>query len=729
MLIRHTPLEMTNINQVNFTIDGVGLRTNSGAIPSYPDGVDPYDHQIAMENIITNDDDFTAVNTAPTGGGKTWSWVIPCVENNHHVLAAFPTNALADDQKKSITEYKEKHTDDETELGVLTLTGEAVKRKMRRDGTELSKGDWMEQKIREGKLKYDSLIVLTNPDVFTLLRRGKYKYSYAKYQSGFFDAIVFDEFHIADTKGWNSLLFLLDELYADTMRGEDYATTSKFIFLSATPEEKVYDRLQNGMGVPTFHDLTDQTKAGRKPWSQVDDDDEWRAVMPPVDVELRGGETFNTASELLDEDHFEDVLDFCRGGRTVVMLDGIKEVDDMYEALDAHLPELTIERIDGLHGVNVEAKLGRFDVLVSNSAVEVGIDFDVDRILMSGYQQKSFLQRIGRLRNKEDRLKAVCYIPRRTLDGFRDQVNRVYNMLPESRPVPRWKFEEIVKDLFPSPRNPDLFPPLYSSIEAFMHIEQKATRMTDSARRDYLPPARGRLSEHFFEPYDWDMTEERLTDLINKASSPSNRDNDAFADTLATYRNNGLSTLVYDRTSDEVKTYSLFYFLRHGKIEFLTEDEFLSRVPKRHANDIKQKSRYSTGYCIYYGRRNTVDEEDNGRTANLGATQVLRELTELEPDQREPVSLNGLEIRVDDPIPGLETLNAELAEQSFLCYPIEGSSYRIQQEFNLDDFFFLYDLTDLRGNYSLAVGLNALYLHCHVLRRCETQKTAEPFPV
>jgi CRISPR-associated endonuclease/helicase Cas3 len=716
------------MDSYSFTIDGVGLRTNEDALSSYPDEVQPYDHQIAMQDVIANDDDFTAVNTAPTGGGKTWSWVVPCVENNNHVLAAFPTNALAEDQKQSIQEYKRKHTED-GELGVLTLTGASIERQMRAEGTSLSKGDWMEQQIREGKLRYDSLIVLTNPDVFTLLRRGMYQNTYAKYHSGFFDAIVFDEFHVADTKGWNSLLFLLDELYADTQRGEEYATTSKFIFLSATPEEKVYDRLENGMNVPTFHDLTDEASDGRQPWSKVSDKDNWRAVMPPVDVEIRQGETFDTASQLLEDETIDDVLEFCTGGRTVVMLDGIREVDGVYETFSDRLPNKTVHRIDGQNGANIDTKLSEFDVLVSNSAVEVGIDFDVDRILMSGYQQKAFLQRIGRLRNKEEQLKAVCYIPRRAVDGFKSEIGKVYNVLPADRPVPRWKLEEIVKELFPEPRDPELFAPMYSAIEGFMHIEQKTDRMTADATRAYLPEARRRLASHFFDPYEWELTEDRLTNLIKKAQSPLNQDNDAFADTLSTYRNNGLSTLVYDTTSDEVYSYSLFYFLRWGDIEFLTESEFENHVPDRHRRDIQQKKRYSTGFCVYNGQRETADDEDNQRTARLGATQVLRELTELDPEQREPVTLTGLQIRVEDPVQGLAKLNRALADRPFLCYPIEGSSYRIQQEFNLDDFFFLYDLTDLRGNYSLAVGLNSLYLHCHVVNRCETKDEPEEYPL
>ena len=715
------------MNPINFTIDGVGLRTNPNAIDYYPDGVDPYDHQVEMADIISNDDDFVAVNTAPTGGGKTWSYVIPAVHSELDVLVAYPTNALARDQKESIEEYRDKHCED-GELGIVPLNGDAVREGMK-DTPFTSTGDYIDQQVREVVTRYDSVIALTTPDMFTVLRHSLHKNTYAKTETNHFDMVVFDEFHIADVKGWNSLVFLIDEMYAD-----ENTDASKFVFLSATPDPQIEDRLRNGVDIPKYHDCIEAAQDGQKPWSKVSDKDNWRAVMPPVEMNVRPGETWQTADQLLDEENFDSVLDFCRQGRTVVIVDGIDEVDRTYTALSANLPNLTVERIDGLNKGDVERKLDEFDVLVSNKAVEVGIDFDVDQLLMSGYEYSSFLQRLGRLRNKSEQLNAMCYVPRRTLDGLHKNIPNVQMMLKPDEPVPRWKFEELATDLFPKPRDPELFAPMYSAIEAFMHIDAKKERLTDEKRREYIVESRKRLNNHFFEPYDWELTEERLRTIINKGRSPLNKPSDTddpFADTLLSYRNSGLNTLAYKYDEDEVQSYSLWYFLRHGRVEFVTEEEFLDRVPDDHHKDIHQKKHHSVGYCIYYGRRDasTNDDEAGGRNAQISAPQTLRELTELDVEDRKPVTLSGLEVRVEEHVPGLEKLNAELVEESFLCYPIEGSSYTVQTDYNLDDFFFLQDLTDLRGNYSLALGLNALYLHCHVLKRCEQQAAPDPMPV
>jgi len=71
--------------------------------------------------------------------------------------------------------------------------------------------------------------------------------------------------------------------------------------------------------------------------------------MPPVNLDVRSASTFDTASELLDED-WNDTEAFARQpGRTVFILDGIHEVDEVYTRLSNTLDDRTVVRIDGFH--------------------------------------------------------------------------------------------------------------------------------------------------------------------------------------------------------------------------------------------------------------------------------------------------------------------------------------------------------------------------------------------
>jgi len=50
-----------------------------------------------------------------------------------------------------------------------------------------------------------------------------------------------------------------------------------------------------------------------------------------------------------------------------------------------------------------------------------------------------------------------------------------------------------------------------------------------------------------------------------------------------------------------------------------------------------------------------------------------------------------------------------------LCFPVSGTTSVVKNTYDLGDFFFLYPIALTSGdNYSLAIGTDALYLHCHV---------------
>jgi len=705
------------IKSIQLTIDGVSLKTNTNSVSFYPDDTQPYDHQEKMADILTSDEDAVAVNTAPTGGGKTWSWSVPVIENEMSSLVVLPTNALISDQYSAIKEYEEKYIEEDSKIGYQKLTGQTAMDLKNKWGSQ-TKGEAISEEIKSYKDEYDSIIFLTNPDIFTYLRRGRYKGSLAKNSTNEFDSVIFDEFHLADTKGWNSLLFLVDEMYAS-----DNSITSKFVFLSATPEEEVEHRLKESLEIDNYQNCSSKTRRenpinpGRRPYTEVENETDWRAVMPPVETEFRPGHTFFTGGHITSDDVIQNTVNFVTQGRTVIMLDSLKEVDIVHEKLTQALPNKDIYRIDGFNKNNIESKLDDFDVLVSNSAVEVGIDFDVDQIIMSGYTQSRFLQRLGRLRNKSKKLRAIAYVPESVYDGIA-KAKRMYGDATIKREI----FRNKIKDWFPEPENPSKYSEKYSAIEALIHSQKKQENMTSKKKKEYKPESYKRIANHFFKPNDVEVSYDKFQDLINKARSPlNNTDGNAFHDTITSYRNSGLNTLVYKIQEGEVLSYNVFYLLKSGDIEFVSEDEFFSRIPHTLYQKARAEASHSIGYCIYNGKRRppaNLDEEST-RKPRISVSNTLREITKLPPEKREPVSIKGLTIKVEDDIRGLEKFNNQMKQKEFLCYPIEGNSYDIQQQYNLNSFFFLRSLTDLRGNYSLAMGLNALYLHCHVLKRAE----------
>jgi len=133
----------------------------------------------------------------------------------------------------------------------------------------------------------------------------------------------------------------------------------------------------------------------------------YRAVLPPVDLTITPAPTFEAATAILDS---EDVLhDRLRDGRTVMMLDGVHEVDQVYNSL-AQSDLNGAVRIDGFHRENVREKLDTFETLVSNSAVEVGVDFDTEQIIFSG-RCGEFLPTPWSTQNSPEPVCSVCICP------------------------------------------------------------------------------------------------------------------------------------------------------------------------------------------------------------------------------------------------------------------------------------------------------------------------------
>jgi len=417
---------MTRIN-----LEGVALRTHE---EPYTFDYNPYGHQLQLQKLVSESSSFVAVNDSPTGGGKTSSWLAPVLDQRLNTVAVYPTNALVEDQRLGIEDAVEAVDHD---VAVLKVTSDSLSEK-RTEYDVQSNADVIDRWVREEERRSEQVLFLTNPDIFVMMCRDLYAKPARSFKR--FELAVVDEFHRADLKEQNTLRYLLDELLE-----RDNARLERVVFLSATPDEGQEAMFERAMTAP-YHRVTELERQRRGSERQAFTDplsEDWRAVMPPVELELRTAPTFGTADVLLNVEA-ESTLDFCRGGRTVLMLDGIHEVERVFTWLSGEL-DCRVERIDGFHSENKREKLEAFDVLVSNSAVEVGVDFDVDRILFAGHNRASFLQRLGRLRTEEQSQIARCYVPQ--------PVKRALDDLNETQ-VSRDALRERLENVYPNPEEP-----------------------------------------------------------------------------------------------------------------------------------------------------------------------------------------------------------------------------------------------------------------------------------
>lgn len=684
---------MTTIN-----LQGVGLRTHEE--PYFFDYA-PYAHQNNLLQMFRERSSFVVVNDSPTGGGKTCSWLAPALDQRLNTVAVYPTNALIEDQSIGIEDQIEKV---DHEVGVLKVTSSTLAEKRAEYGFQ-SNAEVINNWMREVRRSNEHVLFLTNPDILVMMCRDLYANPARPFKR--FELAVVDEFHRAGLKEQNTLRYMLDELLE-----RDTTRLNYVVLLSATPDRNQETLFERAMSVP-YHRVTQDQQDEKQPFSRSLDDG-WKPVMPPVELEINNAPTFGTADILVDDQ--ESVLDFCRGGRTVLMLDGIHEVGRVFSWLDKELG-CCVERIDGFYSENKREKLESFDVLVSNSAVEVGIDFDVERILFAGHNKASFLQRLGRLRSENQERPARCYVPK-TIERELDDLDGVTLSREELR-------EELDKT-YPEPREPSTFDWRFSASEAKEHLSHRLRNSSPNQQEEIKKEGVERIQRHFLRHYD--LTPEDLERTIETIDWQVLRD-------LQWYRGDSVQALIWDTTEETLRTYDLFYLLRYGDIEFYERETFERVIDNKYLDEVSQKARYVDGFCTYHGNIETT-EDGYGRDVAFTGGVLGGWIESTEDTGRKPSVKDGLKLTVESdevkPVrsASVDVLNQRLKNRSdrmgdvdeedggILCFPVSGTTKAVKNTYALGDFFFLYPVALTSGDlYSLAIGTDALYLYCHVQER------------
>lgn len=694
----------------------ISVRLDGVSVPTVDDeylDFQPYDHQVAAEDLFDTRDSFFAVNTSPTGSGKTYSWLKPTLDHSFDTIAVYPTNALVADQLETARGLVQDEDSDEG-VGLLRATGESIAKW--REDAEVSrdKGQALRYQIKKALDTNETTILFTNPDILTLARKEMYRHRSVRNHFDLFETIVLDEFHLADVKQRSTLLFLIDEIDA---LPSSQSRTSRFFFLSATPEgtdqygRGLVSRLREDVEVDPV-----ELAADARP-SRAVSTPEWRGVMPTVDLSLRAAPTFRTADELLNSETLDEFVRFCESEETVVMLDGVHEVDRVYEALRDHCSG-HVERITGFDRGDVDQKISSFDVLVSNSAVEVGLDFQPDRLVFSAHDAPTLVQRLGRLRYKDERVgphEAWCYVPgpvkAKIEASLEDESTDRYS---------RSAFERIVRDAYTTGCDLSSFNRRWADLEAFHHVKQQAERATSDRRNEILNEGIERIERHFYRPYGHEVEKSDLERLHEWTGY-------RVLSELQPYRGSGFQVMVKDRTDDrpELKLYDVFYLLRHGEVRFQPREQFREHLSSKEYRSYQAYGTYAVGFCEFYRRLDPgTTDEYTGRNVRLTDERGALHASKTESSEaRTPVVVDGLSVRVDPdgapPVDGLGHLQNEMVEAERLCYVLPGSPSANETIYDLDAFFFLY----LMDDGSLALGTDAFYMHCLVQDRLESEES------
>jgi CRISPR-associated endonuclease/helicase Cas3 len=696
-----------NIERVTVDLDGLRLEQTEN---DYLPGLRAFEHQIESDRLIKENKSLFLFNHSPTGSGKTISWLKPVLDEKMKVIAIYPTNALVIDQKKQVDQLIERNKGiyDPQDYHVQAITSDLLvkEKELYSDEIGLRKGQLLNRVIRKGRGR--GLILLTNPDILTLALKDAYYEHNIREAVRSVDMIVVDEFHLASVKQSDMLLFMMHEM-SDDKRSH----LKKFAFLSATPNHQIVDRAKKvelNLNVVVLDDKSTPLSCS-----------EGRPVLPKLKLEVRSGAIYRTY-ELIKED-LDYFVDLCSRpitngtrAKTVFILDGIYEVDEVFRVLKDALAgqSFAVERVDGLHPATSE-KLNSFDVLVSNSSVEVGIDFNVDRLVFSGYSKSKLMQRIGRLRNKPDNetCEAVCFVPNVLYDHLKGLSAKAGSLK-----LTRKELAEQLDKLMESGLDLSSYTRMFSPMEAYLYLN---ARIRGGIWRDYFGEEHHEKGmPESIQGNEWIRTLSILEkhfldrDIDGQMYDWLDNESESLKDGLLSYRGSRFQALMFDKEENQLKLYDLMYLLRRGKVEFLSSQRFALRLRETYGEnyDIELKPRYESikkfaaGFCWYNG---TLGDETRKVLFKGEGAHYKKIMLNTADHARKPRMVDGFKVETEPNIPSLSYLNDTLTEYKIFARLIDQSGSYLKAKFNLGDFFYLYPYSGMR---SVAFGHDALYIDC-----------------
>ena len=679
-------------------------------------------HQAETLKALRDPNVDVVFNTAMTGDGKSLAAFLEVLQGECNAIALYPTNELARDQETQTRQYLADFKPPNNPR-VTRLSGSELE--IYAENEDISKGAAIATRTSQSE------VLLTNPDIFHFLHRGAYILKGQKGDSPDklwgridkdFDLFIFDEFHVYAAPQVSGVINTMLLIQATNRR-------KKFLFLSATPDEQLIQRLQktgfrcriispleqNKYQFPDSPEQQQQLKA-----------EGWRQVARMIALSFVPLEPVAKASETWLKENAESVLQQFQqhpGSKGAIILNSIVAVKRLTPFFQALLQPygLIASENTGLSGKTERERSLSADLVLGTSTIDVGVDFKINFLIFESSDAGNFIQRLGRLGRHNgyerdgrsiqfDGFTAYALVPNFLVERlFLGDEPALVNTTVYDRPFLNAAINEKYRQI----NDFRGYYKRWGAVQSFklcVDLNHKTIQQQYAGSREKFQVACEAVFDTSLKSvagrvFGWADEWKQLSG--QKTGNP-------IAEDACSFRGSSpLQCGLYDETepheSDRFKTYDLPGILGNLEIELWTKEAFLRSLDAT-AKRTKQpipKGRFA--HCLAFIKLKTYREERlNWKFHFPGTLESVADAWKVQV-------LKGVEIWQPDNRWAGE-INKKLRDRALVSYMLRRPTSEIRQRLRLPMHFQIYPISDnysfhdATAPYSIAFGQSALLL-------------------
>ena len=675
-------------------------------------------HQVETYQAIQNPNIDVIFNTAMTGDGKSLAAYLEVLQSEFSAIGLYPTNELARDQETQIKGY------------IAQFQPENQPRIVRLSGSDLeiyAENEGLKKAAAISTLTNQREALLTNPDIFHYLHRGAYIIRddspdklWGKIDKDF-DLFIFDEFHVFAAPQIASVINTMLLIRCTNRR-------KKFLFLSATPDTNLINRLQQaGFRCQIINPIAENkyhfpATPEQEKQLQIQG---WRQVARTIKLNFIPLEpTFKAAETWLKENcdlilsHFQNYP----GSKGAIILNSIAAVKRLTAFFREFLQpyQLTVGENTGLSGKDIKERSLMADLVIGTSTIDVGVDFKINFMIFESSDAGNFIQRLGRLGRHDGYEKDGKIIKFANFTAFALVPNFLAERLFQGDAPPlqvnsiceRPFLHHTISDNYRQINDFSGYYRRWGAVQSFWLYY----KLSDRTIKQQYTQSREKFKQACEQVFDSKLKSiaGRVSGWAKDWQAISGKSGNPIAEDAASFRGSsplqcGLYDLTEENPADRFKTYDLPGILGNLEIEMWTEAAFIRTLQETAQRTAQPIAKGRFAHCLAFMKLRSYREERwNWKFHYPGDLQPIADAWKVQV-------LTGVEISQ----PENEWINAiskRLKKQSLVAYIIRRPVSEVRMRLRLPIHFQIYPICDQyschdpTAPYAIAFSHSALLL-------------------